>query len=84
MRMKFPNRRKIDEAYWSEILASPAKAREALVNLQIEGRNGKPKNIDWVGVRGPNGEEKKIPVSEVSEEQAYEFMCSLCPTWAKN
>jgi len=69
------NADKIDIKMWQEILLSPKKAKEALVGLIT------PKGKVEI-VKLANG--KIVPVGEITEEQAHEFMTALCPTWAKN
>lgn len=72
--------RQIDAAYWKEILLSPAKAREALINLEIEDSAGKMTKVLFLNLENGN----RIPVEDVTEEQAHEFMKNLCPSWAHN
>lgn len=74
----FNKKKKIDAKYWREIWWSPSKAREALIGLMIPDKNGKPRKVEYVKLDGG----RQIPVEEVTEEQAHEFMKQLCPTWA--
>lgn len=66
---------RIDAKRWREIYWRKGDAREALVNLVIEDTDGKMKKVEHVVLS--NG--RQIPVSEVTEEQAHEFMRALCP-----
>lgn len=76
---KEPQRRKIDKEYWREIWWSKEKAKEALMNLEFDGDNGKPARVQRVQLANGN----QIPVEDVTAEQAHEFMRALCPSWAK-
>lgn len=64
---------KIDKSYWQEILKSGALAKKALVNLEIG-----PNRVKVRGVQLENGNE--IPVTEITEQQALDFMTKLCPS----
>lgn len=64
---------KIDKSYWQEILKDGATAKNALINLEIG-----PKRIAVKAVRLENGNE--VPVTEITEKQALDFMTKLCPS----
>lgn len=73
---------KLGAKEWREIYWNKAKAKEALINLMVPVTDGKfgtklspVKFVDLM-----NG--SRIPVADVTEEQAHEFMKALCPTWA--
>lgn len=63
--------RPLDDDYWLEIIASPVKAKDALVHLTF------PNGAKVTQVTLGSGAE--IPVEDVSEQQAYEFMMGICP-----
>lgn len=64
---------KIDAEYWRQIIASPKLAKEALMHLELP--QGRVKEVTLA-----NG--NTIPVGDVTEQQAHEFMCMLAPRWA--
>lgn len=81
MKKNFPNKSKIYVKMWQDILLSPTKAKEALVDMLVPaGPNGELKKVLTVTLQSGT----EIPVSEVSEAQAHAFMSLLCPKWARN
>lgn len=76
----FNKKKKIDAKYWREIWWSPSKARAALIGLMVPHptKKGRLSKVEYVTLESG----AKIPVEEVTEEQAHEFMKQLCPTWA--
>lgn len=69
-------RTKIDKAYWQRILGDSSAAKEALQYLEFDGGA----RVEFVELSNGN----RIKVEDVTEEQAHEFMSSICPTWAKD
>jgi hypothetical protein len=67
--------KKIDKAYWQKILQSPIEAKKALVGLTMPN-GARVKFVDLEDGR-------RVAVNEATEDQAYQFMVSLCPKWAK-
>ncbi len=67
-------KRKIDANYWREIVEDPKAAKEALVNLVVNGNS-----VTELTLESGN----TIPVTAVTEKQAHDFMKALCPSWAK-
>lgn len=63
--------RPLDDEYWEEIMKSPAKAKEALCQLAF------PNGSRVTQVTMESGLE--VPVEDVTEKQAYEFMMGICP-----
>lgn len=70
-------KKKLDAKAWREIWWNKKKAKEALVGLMIPV-NGKLSPVKEVQLANGN----TIPVEDVTEEQAHEFMKALCPKWA--
>ena len=72
-------KREIDAEYWRKIWWSKSEAKKALVGLMMpRGPKGKLSKVTHVTLE--NG--SQIPVEDVTEEQAHEFMKAICPTWA--
>lgn len=65
----------LDTAYWQKIVADPAEAKKALIGLMTPDGP-----VEFVQL----ADGTQIKTTETTEEQAHEFMCALCPTWAKN
>lgn len=76
----FSRKKKIDKEYWRKIWWSKSEAKKALVGLMVPvGPSGKLSAVKAVSLANGN----TIPVEDVTEEQAHEFMKQLCPSWAK-
>lgn len=75
---KLRGKKKIDAAMWREIYWNPTRAKEALINLEVPADNGKLAKVTHLDLESG----LRIPVKDVSEKQAHEFMKKLCPSWA--
>lgn len=64
----------IDTEYWQRITTDKKVAREVLMNLVTPQGRVTFMTLD-------NG--AQLPINQVTEEQAIEFMRSICPSWAK-
>lgn len=71
-------RTKVDAAYWREILLNPAKALDALRHLEMQDEDGRIRKLEYFIL----DDDTKIPLEQVTQEQAHAFMKRLCPSWA--
>lgn len=69
--------KQIDKEYWKKIWWNKSEAKKALVNLEIKADNGKMAKVLHVDLANGN----RIPVEDITEDQAHEFMKALCPDW---
>lgn len=75
---RLSGKKQIDAEYWRKIFWSKKEAKKALLNLMIPTENRKLSKVLEVTLENGN----TIPVEQVTEEQAHEFMKALCPSWA--
>ena len=71
-------KKKITKSQWVKIYWNKTEAKNALQNLSVPDHSGKLRKVTFVELE--NG--KRIPINEVTEEQAHEFMKAICPEWA--
>lgn len=75
---KKPNTQKVDKKMWRDIFLIKGAAKKMLVNLVVQNEKGEPCKVDNVTLA--NG--KIIPVADVTDEQAQEFLKKIAPDWA--
>ena len=74
----FLGNKELDAKAWREIYWNKNKAKQALVGLMVPDKQGKLRRVSFV----ETNDNRRIPVEDVSEETAHEFMKQLCPKWA--
>lgn len=70
-------RPRLDGKTWHEVLASKHKAKQVMNGLQFISESGTISEVTFVVM----SDGKKVAPENVTPDEAYDFLVSMCPKW---